>query len=294
MKLCKTTITQQSKFVTPLKGDTFFGQLCWMVVFKYGEERLQKLLKYYQNKPFLIVSDGFAKGYLPKPKLPSVYLNEDVDKKKENRKKIWLTDTDLQNGNFNIAKTNDDISNIDDEAENIHNSLNYKTFRTDKDNFAPYSIINYTFSQKDIYFYIDEELFSKDELNEILALLSEYGYGKDNTIGKGRFSFDELKEVNIEFSSKTVMALSPFSPEGIKAKEIFYEPYTKFGKMGANRAYKNPFKKPIILADSGSVVVFEEQFKKPYIGKAIYDIEDIYNDVIHQGYAITIPIKDIL
>lgn len=293
MKLYKTTINQLSNFSTKLKGDTLFGQLCWMIIFKYGENRLKELLTSYDETPFLIVSDPFAKGYLPKPKIPSRYLNEDIDKKKENRKKIWLNFDDLKNGNYQNAKKDSDIDNEDIEFDNIHNSINYKSFHTEEDNFAPYALKEYKFSPKEVYFLINENLFSKNNLVEILTLLSEYGYGKDTTLGKGRFSFSNLEEQKLEFNSKTVMTLSPFSPRDIAVQKIFYDPFVRFGKMGANRAYKNPFKKPLLLADSGSVLQFDKIPQKPYIGKAIKNIAQTYDDTIHQGYSIIVPIKEI-
>jgi len=36
--------------------------------------------------------------------MPSRYLNENPEEKKQNRKKIWLTLEDLQEGKFNKAK----------------------------------------------------------------------------------------------------------------------------------------------------------------------------------------------
>ena len=88
------------------------------------------------------------------------------------------------------------------------------------------------------------------------------------------------------------MALSPFIPYGLKCKKFFYEPFVKFGRSGYDRAYTNPFKKPLIFANSGAVVVFEEKQKLQFIGKAIRNIS-IYKDVVHQGYTVLLPIKDI-
>jgi len=73
MKLYKTTIKANSNFATTLKGDTIFGQICWYIeLLKKGE--LKKMLENYDKKPFLIVSDAFISGYLPKPKMPSHFL----------------------------------------------------------------------------------------------------------------------------------------------------------------------------------------------------------------------------
>ena len=70
MKLYKATMIPTSNFATKLKGDTLFGQICWAIRFSFGEERLKELISTYEKKPFLIVSDPFAKAnyaeYLPK------------------------------------------------------------------------------------------------------------------------------------------------------------------------------------------------------------------------------------
>ena len=84
MRLYKTTITPISSFATPLKGDTLFGQICWAIRYIYKEDRLNSLLQNYDTEPFLIVSDGFASGYLPKPTLPSALLNESLKDKIKN------------------------------------------------------------------------------------------------------------------------------------------------------------------------------------------------------------------
>ena len=282
--LYKTTIKPLSNFSTVLKGDTFFGHICWAIVYRYGEDKLKELLKSYDLKPFIIVSDGFTSGYLPKPKMPSYLLGEDPKEKKENRKKIWLSLKDLQEAKFNNAKTAKEIGE-DKELDIVRNSINYKAFKTDGEQFSPYSESEMKLTKKDIYFLLHKD-FSLDLLNEILELLSEFGYGKDTTIGKGRFQFTKLEKVDIDFKGKYFMTLSPSDISGYKA---YYENFVRFGKLGGNRANTNPFKKPLILADSAAVVMFDEQKECKYIGKAIKNIST-YEDVVHQGYAITIPI----
>lgn len=294
MKLYKTTILPESNFATTLKGDTLFGQMCWSIKYVFGEEKLIALLSAYDTNPFMIISDGFASGYLPKPKIPSLLLGEDKEDKKVSRKNIWLTMEQLYNGEFANALTDEKVENSDKSTVTIHNSINYKTFTTSDDgSFAPYGEKELSLSKKDLYFLIDEAKFSLDNLREAFEQLSLHGYGKDTTIGKGRFSFDELKEVKIENSSKTFMSLSPFSPKGLECEKIYYEPFTRFGKFGGNRAFRNAFKKPILLADCASVVHFKEKQKLQYIGNAIKGISQTHPDAVHQGYSIIVPIKEL-
>ncbi len=292
MKLYKTTITPLSNFATSLKGDTLFGQMCWAIRYTFGNERLEALLSNYEDSPFLVVSDGFASGYLPKPSLPSSLLKEDSDKKKENRKNIWLTLDQLQNGEFNQAITDKYVGNQHQTVATVKNSLNYKTFTTDDSGtFAPYSENESAITPKDIYFLISD-VFSKDELTKILQTLSQMGFGKNASIGKGFFSFSELEEVKLSQGKNTFMTLSPSVLEGQNLKNSYYEPFTRFGKHGADLANKNPFKKPLLLANSGAVIIFEENHTKPHIGKAIKG-HSSHQNTVHQGYAILIPTKEI-
>jgi CRISPR-associated protein Csm4 len=287
MEFLKITITPLSNFATNLKGDTIFGHLCWIIRFTFGEERLKTLLSDYDVNPFLIVSDAFKSGYLPKPKLPSYLLDSDTEDKKERRKQIWITPEDLQNGNFQHA--------VDEEKEvtNImHNSINYKTFTTGKDDFAPYSMREYAFEQKDIYCLINEALFTQNELKKVIEKLGVYGYGKDASIGKGRFELDGITQEKISSRSTTVMTLSPFVPFNLECEAVYYEPFVRFGKKGALRAKENPFKKPLIFADTASVIKFAKPFDNLFVGQAVKDYET-HKDIVHQGYAIALPIKEI-
>jgi len=298
MRLYKIKLLPKSSFGTNLKGDTLFGHICWIIRYKFGKKRLEKLLENYKLKPFLVVSDGFVEGYLPKPKMPSSCLGEDASDKKENRKKIWLSFNDLLDSNFQNAKKEEEITEKDKEEDIIKNSLNYLTFTTDTSHFAPYSNKEYFFNKKDIYFLLDEEQLSFEEFKEILELFELYGYGKDITIGKGRFKIEKIEPINIEFKSKYFMSLSPFIlTEKDDIENIFYEPFVRFGKFGGEWAYFNVFKRPILFLNTASVIVFKEEKELQFFGGAVTGIALSDNEEqkrsVQQGYTILIPLKDI-
>ena len=287
MTLYKTTITPKSNFTTPLKGDTLFGQICWAIRYRLGENRLNEILSDYDKKPFLIVSDGFAGGYLPKPSMPSHLLGENLELKKENRKKIWLSIEDLQGGNFKSAKTSAEAGYVQTKNATIKNSINYHTFTTDESGqFAPYALMEMKFSKQDIYFLLDDK-FKLDELEKALETVAKSGYGKRASIGKGAFEYSAFEKVAIKKRSNAFMTLSPVVIDDENLKEFYYEPFTRFGKHGGGLANTNPFKSPLLMADSGSVAVYEEICEKEYIGKAISGHSANANTV-HQGYSILI------
>ena len=176
MKLYKTTFTPISNLATSLKGDTLFGQICWAIRYTFGNDKLESLLSTYETSPFLVVSDGFAKGYVPKPSLPSNLLGENNDLKKENRKKVWLKLEELQNGDFLKALKDEDVLNINKTTIVVKNSLNYKTFSTDDSGvFSPYGESETIISPRDIYFLIDINTFSLEELKQTIKTLSLMG-----------------------------------------------------------------------------------------------------------------------
>ena len=293
MTLLKTTITATSNFATPLQGDTFFGQLCWVIRYHFGVKRVEELLSEYESHPFLIVSDGFATGYLPKPSLPSSLLQEDPDQKKENRKKVWMRLEALQQGEYAKAKSDKEIGNQLIVDAVVKNSIDYRSSTTGGEGFDPYSEEEYAFQSQDLYFLVDETRFSLEALETSIKLLGEMGYGKNSTIGKGRFVSSLLQEVLLPTQpTTTYMLLSSLNAKGLKAKAFFYEPLTKFGKHGGEFATKTPFKKPLLLAKSGSVVVFETPQSLTYVGSAIRG-HSFHQETVHQGYAIAIPIAEI-
>lgn len=298
MKLYKTTLMPASSFATQLKGDTFFGMLCWAIRYKFGEEKLKELIKDYGKNPFLIVSDGFLSGFLPKPTMPSRMLGENKDFKKENRKKLWLSYENLINSKFSKAKTADEVGEIlkekgfetyKEKAEIItKNIINYTSFTADD----PYSELEFVLPPQDIYILLDESKFGLAELKEVICLIGQIGYGKNASIGKGRFEIGDFAEILQLASSKAFMTLSPCVLQGIgDTKECFYEPFTRFGKHGGYLASSGKFEKsPLLLANTGAVVVFKENRDIKFIGKMITGHSE-QKDTIHQGYSIVLPIK---
>lgn len=291
MKAYKAIINPISTFGTTLRGDTIFGHLCWVLRYKFGEDKLNELLKSYENEPFLIVSDAFLSSNLPKPKAPSFCLNENLENKKENRKKIWLNLEDLQNGSFANAKEEPQILNKSEAV--VKNSLNYKSFCTGESaEFAPYSEIENVVPKSDIYFLLDESKLQASELKQALEFLAKMGYGKNASTGKGRFLLDDFSEIKVPLiknDANVLMSLSPCVLDDT-FKNCYYEPFTRFGKHGGDLANDRPFKKPILLADSAAVFWSDTAAQKGYAGKAIKS-HSAHQNTYHQGYAIVVSTK---
>lgn len=293
MKLYKTTLTPQSHFVTTLKGDTLFGQLCWSIAHLFGSDRLTQLLENYDTSPFLVVSDALAPGYLPKPSLPGSMLGESADEKKRNRKRVWLAAKSLKDGRYTDAKSDREVGNNEELLTQVHNSLNYKSFNTDGEAFAPYSSNEYRFSSKEVYCLVDETRFSLEELQQVFEFMGAYGFGKESSIGKGRYVISEFQAASLQNEGQTFMTLGPAVLEGGNFESCSYDTFVRFGKHGASRAHTNAFKRPLLMADRAAVVKYDTSQQIDFIGKAVHGISPAYPDTVHQGYAIVTAIKEV-
>ena len=278
MKLIKVKITPYSSFVTFPKGDTIFGHFAYHLFLK-GEDKLKD---YLESEPKIIFSDILPDGYVYKPSLPLSAFGVDESEKKEFRKKVWIKIEDLQKGKLLEAK---ELSFYKTEVR-VRNSLNRVTFSTEGDGFDPFSLEEITFLyQPVIYVLFDEKEFSEKDIENRLNSIGKSGFGKKGTIGKGHFkakvdySFKGFNEVE----SNYYLTLSPTILH--KSKDIIEKAYyDTFNRFGKHHSSSTPFKKPLLMANSGAVVKLNS--KEQYIGGAVNN--GIKDKSYVQGYSIVV------
>jgi len=297
MKLYRLKITPLSFFATPLRGDTLFGHLCWAILYQKGEERLRELLNGYdEGNPFAIVSDAFAAGYLPKPHLPFAMLGEKIEEKKRNRKRKWIAYEALKAGRFSEAVDDEGAGAREKSLLQVHNALDYRTLRTGH-GADPHGlrVLDYGGPKvcRDLYVAIDETRWNKEEMVQAFETVAAMGYGKKSSTGKGRFTidWDALETLDTMADESTrMMALSPFDASDLGTGKLYAEPFVRFGRHGGQRARGNPFKKPLLLADTGAVIEWDTPRSRLFVGKGIKGHSAAYPDTVHQGYAITVAL----
>ncbi|OPZ87057.1 MAG: hypothetical protein BWY76_00659 [bacterium ADurb.Bin429] len=73
MREMRVTLRLRSGHITPFQADTLFGHLCWALAERDGADAVAAFLAAYQERPPLLVSDGFplldGRVYLPMPAL---------------------------------------------------------------------------------------------------------------------------------------------------------------------------------------------------------------------------------
>ena len=251
------------------------------------KERIKKR-KEYKSKRWMMIEEGYEFSSF--------------------KKLEFLSDSEL----FKRAKTN-----LSDEtrkkmrragAKNYiavfsqpHNSINRLTFTTGKEGFAPFEVEQYVFypeTELALLVGIDEEVVNINQISEGLERIGKLGFGKDASTGLGRFELGKENEIDLtEIGSKSPKAcytLAPCVPEKDTFVEMFFAPFTRFGRHGDVLAKSsNPFKNPVIMADEGGIFIpkSHESFNKPYIGRAVMDISKAEPRTVMQGYSLYLPVN---
>jgi CRISPR-associated protein Csm4 len=311
MQTLRFTIFPRTAFGTPLAGDTLFGQLCWALRHCFGNEWLtERLADYTEGKPFLVVSDAFPQGFLPLPSVPNDYWKVSDSDRKTLKKKRWLPMEKLAS-NFcqwqSLARNDAEaVNNIIGASQPLaaprtqpHNSINRVTGTTDE-KFTPYGMAQYWFHpdmRLDLYAVIDESRILADDLIAALDYMGRSGYGRDASIGLGKFVIKPDTAFTGPAHAKDANAfltLAPCAPQGqgFVRERSFYQILTRFGRHGDIAVQSgNPFKRPLLLAKTGSVFASRDgNHQAACIGQGLRGISTSQTEAVAQGYAPVIGI----
>lgn len=316
MRTYRLTLQPVTAFGTPLAGDTLFGQLCWALRHRLGNERLNELLAgYTAGRPFAVISDAFPQGFLPLPSLPSAFWQNSAVDRKILRKKRWLAiaDTEVPLAQWQSRAVSDNEAAeritqangpLHSEHAQPHNSINRRTGTTGEGQFAPYTQPQTWFAPGldfDIHVVIDEQRLTLAELESALGDIGKTGYGRDASIGLGKFHLlgeaqaDPLTARQTPEPANAWLTLGPCAPQGLGfcPERSHYQPLTRFGRHGDIAVHSgNPFKRPVLLARSGSVFWPERlAADRRFIGQGIGGISASRPETVAQGYAPVLAIR---
>lgn len=284
MKLLHFHLKPRSPVVTPYRGDTMLGHILWMFAYEHGENALKELLNKVKDNP-PVVSDLF-----PKDKLPVPLLSPDKDlidtlkeyRDKKELKKIKYLDfdewLDLRN-DLNAKslfyalesvlsekrrkeKRDQDgclvetQKNIGSEAI-LHATINRLTGTTTGGAASLHSQDATFYAENtELHGYLAPGIFG-EEAEKLLKMVGEHGYGADASTGMGRFGISSCEEIDWQIppEANAFMALNRFlADDNLRVKDSSYALYTHYGRLGGSFAnYGNPFKKPILLFETGSI-----------------------------------------
>ncbi len=306
MKLYKVIIQPKSDFGSIIKGDTLFGQFCWAVRERYGDKSLSELLSdYIEGSPYVIFSDACPNGYLPRPVLPlNFWPKLDATKRKLEKAKTWIPEDKISCtiANEIIAEKIQMFST----RQVHHNSVNRKTATVYGDAFAPYRTKQYyindnSFKDLCIHVLLDEYRMNKDSFVLLLSDMGKIGFGRDASIGLGRFEilFVEDARPLSHKDPNCYLTLAPcvLQKQDMHAEGCYYRPFIRFGRHGNIAAIsKKAFKKPVIMADTGATLMTNNNdYNKSFVGLGLGSktspISSVISETVHQAYSPVVAIR---
>lgn len=306
--LHRAALTLHTPLGTPLAGDTLFGQVCWALREATGEAELTRRLDgYTQGQPWLVVSDGFPATYLPKPTLPQHFEPQaDPAARKAAKKKHWIPLTRAREALATLL-----ASAVDDataygaapfSSVQPHNTLNRLTGTTGEGAFAPYTMpqsFHARGQRVEVYLVLDEDRISSEETGRMLAAIGASGFGRDASIGLGKFTVEQFEPVSfvVPAQANAFWTLAPCAPrgQGFDGTQSYWRVLTRFGRHGnAHALAGNPFKTPVLMASTGAVFASTGEFvPRPFIGQGLGgegQLSKAEPATVHQGYAPVLPI----
>lgn len=180
-----------------------------------------------------------------------------------------------------------------------HNTINRLTQTTGTGPFAPYTQeISHYYPETElaVFVLLDDSATNIERVKTAFERIGQYGYGKDASIGIGRFKLGEIEELALPNGSlgQGCYTLAPCVPEKNQYEKVFFKPFIRFGKHGDALAKSGyPFKNPVIMADEGAVLFPREEstFERPYVGMGVTGVSKVMSSTVVQGYAPYIPLK---
>ncbi len=325
MKTYRITLRPLTAFGTRPLGDTLFGQLCWALRHRHGEAQLQELLEGYTGgQPFAVLSDALPLDYLPRPALPGAWfaqiLGEDglPIERKAAKKRSWLpwdrhgepVDAWLQH-----CLPASQIAGAAPEVHpQPHNSLHRLTgTTTGGEGFAPYTMTQHWYGGHEnepvtlaVHAVLDEARLSADALRQGMSDMGDYGFGRDASMGLGKYEVlaCEPAELPAQPGTNAWLTLAPCVPQGLRldSRRSFYQTFTRFGRHGDIGVHMgSPFKTPVLLAMTGAVLATGSGFKppdseNPWIGQGLGGQDKLTRNAalfgtVQQGYAPVVGIR---
>jgi CRISPR-associated protein Csm4 len=304
MNSLKLTLKPLTDLGTPLAGDTLFGQLCWAVRERFGENRLSELLVGYdEGRPFAVMSDGFPSGFVPRPSLPDFLLSSETDpaKRKQLRSRAWLPagDAGLPMREWLNKAQSASVARI---SVLTQNTINRHSGTTGTGPFAPRQVERLAYphdARLDVYIVLDESRFHLDEFEQVIEDIGNTGFGRDASTGLGKFAIESVRPHNwVQGPARHWLTLASCAPvaDTLEADKCYYQPVTRFGRHGNIAVLMGaPFKRPVLQMRTAASVTTREVAQLTFLGSGLggtrTPISMVIPQTVHQGYAPVLPLN---
>ena len=293
----KVALKLKSATLTPWQADTIFGHLCWVVLYRDGEDGLKHFLEpFIDEKPPFLISDGFPPGFLPKPltfRLPAGDSIEEFQANRELRKQNLFKEAYFSRAiEGEVFKPEDgaDLGRTLYVRAMLKNQIDRLTGTTGAEG-SLYGVVEQWMPEVVIYGKAAAEY--QGFVRGLFESLKLFGYGKRKSTGYGaieKVDFSSFDGFPSPQSANGFVSLSSFMPSPDDPTKGFYKLRVKYGRLGEEFALgENPFKRPLVMLEAGSA--FYDTPVKAYYGRMVRGLSSTHPEVAHYGYALPVAAK---
>ena len=308
LPLYRIRLTLLAPLGTKLTSGTLFGHLCWAVRDRDGEAGLTQWLGSQATAPWLI-SDGFPKGLLPRPLIrpsarrpssASVHARTlaEADDEKKRRRRAWLRVDDF-------LKLRGDLSEDrllphlvetpwhTEEQRLAHNAIDRQTATTPESGGLFFVDEDWSFTEepsRDIYVRTAADV---EEVRSLFGWIGGWGYGRDATWGRGRFTVDRVEPVPTLDAATGNRRLSlSHGTLTTNMRNARYKLAPHFGKVGSEMAARltRPWKLPLLLVRPGTT--FQPVDAGPF-GELLAGVHQERADILHDARHLVVPFNEV-
>ena len=194
------------------------------------------------------------------------------------------------------------------EETRLRNSIDRRTGTTSDEGFAPYGVAQFRYrpgTRLDCHLIFDAGRIDAGTLREAMTAIGRFGYGRDATVGLGRFAVESEASGGhsalplAQNGATSWLTLAPMAPQGLpwNPGRCWYRPFTRFGRHGNAAVHTgNPFKAPVLLADTGAVLTPADGCEpRLFVGQGLGGERRPLSlglpETVHQGYAPVIGVR---
>lgn len=234
------------------RAPTLLGHLLWWYRYAHGKEALEALLERLPQTGFRL-SSAFPEGWLPRPKLPPVQVEETALRKRLKGLSL-LTFATFQR----VAEEGEEALLEAPEVQEGKSPPAPRRLRR-----ARVGIDRGTGGARQGILFAQELLFPTGryavyalgeppfDLLEGLRFVGEMGYGGLASVGAGWFRVEGQEEVELP-EARGANAYATLAPGPLEGA-LYYEPEPYWGRLGGGYVGAKPFKAPHLRAKEGSV-----------------------------------------
>lgn len=182
-----------------------------------------------------------------------------------------------------------------EEMAVMHNTFNRQEGRVLEGGLYEFDELFYLDEQDQperFWFLVQSETLDEKRLAALMEFIAHSGFGADKSTGKGVIEVESIQDFPIQEcrNPNAFVSLSNFIPARPEELNGYYQPLTKYGKLGGEYAAGyNPFKKPLVMLQAGALIKDESFTPEKRYGKLQADVHKD-PDIKHYGYVFPIAV----